>query len=424
MSRKPIMTRRLRRHEDHVNHEAWAIPYGDLVTLLLAFFVVMYAISSVNAGKYRVLSDSLFAAFRGSPRTMNPIQVGQPATGSGSELESAAVQSQLSGQQRSTLAPVPVDGGNPAAGGSPIASHVAGSPSAALTKVADEVARAMDDLVKQNMVVVRRSEFWIEVEIKTDILFPSGSAQLGTNSADVIQRLGAALAPFPNSIRVEGHTDNKPIKTVAFYSNWELSAARAGSVVRVLQSRGVAPERLAVIGYGEQRPVQSNDTEQGRNANRRVVVVILSTELQRQKAGEDPSTGTTPPAPAVASPTAATTMAPAPTPAAANTTPGATTLSPASASAAAAQSAGTPPGATAPSLSPPTATNIPTAPTGDSLAGRSVTTPATPGLAADMPTAHVAPPIPATTRVQLVNPAPSVTASTPTPNSSGMVRAP
>ena len=72
MSRKPVMTRRLRRHEEHTNHEAWAIPYGDLITLLLAFFVVMYAISSVNAGKYRVLSDSLFAAFRGTPRTMAP----------------------------------------------------------------------------------------------------------------------------------------------------------------------------------------------------------------------------------------------------------------------------------------------------------------------------------------------------------------
>src|SRR6185312_14203697 len=172
MSRKPVMTRRLRRHEDHVNHEAWAIPYGDLVTLLLAFFVVMYAISSVNAGKYRVVSDSLFAAFRGAPRTMNPIQVGQPATGSGSELESATVQAQLSGQQRSTLAPVPVDGGNPAAGAASTATHTAGTSSAGLTKVADEVERAMDDLVKQNMVVVRRSEFWMEVEIKTDILFP------------------------------------------------------------------------------------------------------------------------------------------------------------------------------------------------------------------------------------------------------------
>jgi chemotaxis protein MotB len=358
MSRKPIMTRRLRRHEDHVNHEAWAIPYGDLVTLLLAFFVVMYAISSVNAGKYRVLSDSLFAAFRGSPRTMNPIQVGQPATGSGSELESAAIQSQLSGQQRSTLAPVPIEGGNRADGASSVANRA--DQHAALAKVADEVARAMDDLVKQNMVVVRRSEFWIEVEIKTDILFPSGSAQLNPSSTDVIQRLGAALAPFPNSIRVEGHTDNKPIKTVSFYSNWELSAARAGSVVRVLQSRGVAPERLAVIGYGEQRPVQSNDTEQGRNANRRVVVVILSTELQRQKAGDDPSSGATPPAPApiAASPTAATTV------------------------------------------------------------------PVTPGQPAELPTAHAAPVPPATTRVQLVDPPPTVTASTPAPNSSGIVRAP
>ena len=365
MSRKPVMTRRLRRHEDHVNHEAWAIPYGDLVTLLLAFFVVMYAISSVNAGKYRVLSDSLFAAFRGSPRTMNPIQVGQLATGSGSEQDSAAIQSQLSGQQRSTLAPIPVDGGNRAEGPSPLANHTAlhgSAASAALTKVADEVARAMDDLVKQNMVVVRRSEFWIEVEIKTDILFPSGSAQLNPSSTDVIQRLGAALAPFPNSIRVEGHTDNKPIKTVSFYSNWELSAARAGSVVRVLQSRGVAPERLAVIGYGEQRPVQGNDTEQGRNANRRVVVVILSTELQRQKTGDDSSAGTPPPtAPAV--PATAT-------PAAANTTP------------------------------------------------------ITPGQAAELPTAHAAPVPPATTRVRLVDPPPTVTASTPAPDSSGIVRAP
>jgi chemotaxis protein MotB len=385
MSRKPVMTRRIRRHEDHVNHEAWAIPYGDLVTLLLAFFVVMYAISSVNAGKYRVLSDSLFAAFRGSPRTMDPIQVGQTQTGSGAELESAVVQSALHGQQRSTLAPVPVQGGNLTNGAAPIANHAQSGASAAaaaaLAKVADDVTRALESLIKQNMVAVRRSEFWIEVEIKTDILYPSGSAQLAPNAVDVIQRLGDALAPFPNSIRVEGHTDNKPIKTVAFYSNWELSAARAGSVVRVLQSHGVAPERLAVIGYGEQRPVQSNDTEQGRNANRRVVVVILSTELQRQKAPEDQPSGT-----AAQTPTTAATAAPV----AATQTP--TTGAPAT-----------------PAAAPPNAAN---------------TTPVVPGEAAAMPTAHAAPAPPATTRVQLVEPAPTVTPSTPTPNSSGMVRAP
>ena len=137
----------------------------------------------------------------------------------------------------------------------------------------------MDDLVKANMVVVRRTDFWIEVEIRTDILFPSASAQLSPSAVGVIERLGAALAPFPNPIRVEGHTDNRPIKTVAFFSNWELSAARAGSVVRVLASRGVTPERLAVIGYGENRPTHPNDTAEGRNANRRVVIVILSTDI-------------------------------------------------------------------------------------------------------------------------------------------------
>ena len=304
MSRKPVMTRRLRRHEEHTNHEAWAIPYGDLITLLLAFFVVMYAISSVNAGKYRVLSDSLFAAFRGTPRTMDPIQVGERQSGSGSELESTVIQSALKGQQHSSLAPVPVEGGNLNNGTSPAVNKRGAAAAAALTRVADEVARALDDLVKQDLVVMRRSEFWIEVEIKTDLLFPSGSAQLGPNAIDVLQRLGNALAPYPNPIRVEGHTDNKPIKTIAFYSNWELSAARAGSVVRVLQSRGVNPERLAVIGYGEQRPVQSNDTEQGRNANRRVVVVILSTELQHRADPTDQPSSLSPIPPSTATPQA------------------------------------------------------------------------------------------------------------------------
>jgi len=388
------MTRRLRRHEEHTNHEAWAIPYGDLVTLLLAFFVVMYAISSVNAGKYRVLSDSLFAAFRGTPRTMDPIQVGEQQPGSGSELESAVVQSQLRGQQRSSLAPVPVAGGNQQNGAAPIASRLparamapgaagagaaGAAAAAALARVADEVERAMEDLVKQNMVMVRRSEFWIEVEIKTDILFPSGSAQLAPNAVDVIQRLGGTLAPFPNPIRVEGHTDNKPIKTVAFFSNWELSAARAGSVVRVLQGQGVDPGRLAVIGYGEQRPVQSNDTEQGRNANRRVVVVILSTELQRQKAPADQPgmVGPIPPSNGAVPGGAPATAAPAPKIATAPTPP------------------------------------LSAAPTPTSSAAGLRATLATPGEPADLPTARPAPP-------------PNVTPSTPGGNAagSGMVRAP
>ncbi len=277
---------RKKKHEEHQNHEAWAIPYGDLITLLLAFFVVMYAISSVNEGKYRVLSDSLVAAFRGSPKTLQPVQVGEKQVGSGADVKTTLVeQAMIQGQPRSMLTPLPVHTIMPkksAGEGGPDHTEKLTAAEAeraqALKRVADQVERAMDDLVKANLVVVRRNDFWIEVEIRTDILFPSGSAQLSPNAVGVIERLGASLAPFPNSIRVEGHTDDRPIKNVSFFSNWELSAARAGSVVRVMAGRGVSPGRLAVIGYGEHRPSHPNDTVEGRNANRRVVVVILSTD--------------------------------------------------------------------------------------------------------------------------------------------------
>ena len=279
--------RRRRKHEDHANHEAWAIPYGDLLTLLLAFFVVMYAISSVNAGKYRVLSDSLFAAFRGEQRRMEPIQVGERESGTGADMQTTVVQqSDLDNRAQTHLAPIPVQSAASRNSGNALTGvklpPQAAAAAAALSHVADEVERAMNSLVQKNMVTVRRNDFWIEVEMRTDILFPSGSAKLAPSATDIIQQLGSVLAPFPNPIRVEGHTDNVPIKTAVFSSNWELSAARAGSVVRVLASHGVAPERLAVIGYGEQRPLKGNDTSDGRNANRRVVVVILSTELMRQ----------------------------------------------------------------------------------------------------------------------------------------------
>jgi chemotaxis protein MotB len=297
------MRRRKKHEEEHENHERWAIPYGDLLTLLLAFFVVMYSISSVNAGKYRVLSDSLYAAFRGEPRTLEPIEVGHKRFGSGADIHVSIVQqAMLKGQPRSLLAPVPLgiaspmpnmpyhddvpppgnENGVKAATGlaSPTDLARAARARAAalmLTKVADEVVKAMSGLVKKNLVVVRRKQSWIEVEIRTDILFPSGSARLAPNAVDIIRRLADVLARFPNPVRVEGFTDNVPIRTFQFYSNWELSAARAGSVVHVLADRGLARNRLAVVGFGDQHPVASNTTAAGRNANRRVTVVILST---------------------------------------------------------------------------------------------------------------------------------------------------
>jgi chemotaxis protein MotB len=271
-----------KRHEEHTNHEAWAIPYGDLVTLLLAFFVVMYALSTLNEGKYRLLSDSLYAAFRGEPRTLDPVEVGQHQAGSGADSRTGVLQQQRPDPAHAPpagplvkLAPdiVPITSAHAKA-----LAEQAERRDAALARVATEVEAALGDLVQHNLVTVRRNELWVEVELRTDILFASGSAQPAPTAVPVLERLAQVLTPLPNSVRVEGYTDNVPIRTSVFYSNWELSAARAGSVVRVLAGQGIAPARLAVVGYGEQRPAASNDTAEGRNANRRVVVVILAVD--------------------------------------------------------------------------------------------------------------------------------------------------
>jgi chemotaxis protein MotB len=259
---------RRHKHEEHANHEAWAIPYGDLITLLLAFFVVMYAMSSVNEGKYRVLSDSLVAAFNGAPKTLEPIQVGEKQMGPGAELAiNIARQPMIESQSRRSIAPI-------AMAQLPMPPDPAGQ-SEELAGVANEVEQSMSDLIDRELVTVRRHGKWVEVEIKTDILFPSGVATLSPAAEQVLQQLAETLKPFPNAIRVEGHTDNRPISTSAFPSNWELSAARAASVVHLFTRAGMDPARLAVIGLGENRPAQSNATAEGRNANRRVLLVIL-----------------------------------------------------------------------------------------------------------------------------------------------------
>lgn len=274
------MSRR-RHHEEHQNHEAWAIPYGDLITLLLAFFVVMYAISSVNEGKYRVLSDSLVAAFRGQPMSMQPVQVGQKQVGSGADLTISVVQQDmLSGQPHDLFAPLPlkpieVEPGRGESPSQPLAEPGAsGKEQGNLDAVEEDVGRAMAELVERGLVSVRRRQASVEVEIRTDILFDSGSATLTRDAEAVIARIGGVLARFRNAVLVEGHTDDRPIRTAQFPSNWELSAARAASVVHVLTENGVPGSQVTVVGFAEFRPIASNEDAAGRNANRRVLVVV------------------------------------------------------------------------------------------------------------------------------------------------------
>ena len=257
---------RKKKHEDHVNHEAWAIPYGDLVTLLFALFTVMYAMSSVNEGKFRVLSDAMIAAFNGAPKSMRPVNMGAPEPGKGGEKPLIGIQPtaliKVNGQE---------DSPRPMPASAPAPAEIPGS----LIRMEREVQDAMRALIDAKLITVRRENMWLEIEINTDILFPSGQGAFSTSAEPVLDKLAEVLKPFPNPIRVEGHTDDRPIHTGAFPSNWELSAARAASVVHQFTKQGIDPLRLEIVGFGEFHPRQPNTSADGRNANRRVAVLVL-----------------------------------------------------------------------------------------------------------------------------------------------------
>ncbi|MEA3150777.1 MAG: chemotaxis protein MotB [Gammaproteobacteria bacterium] len=263
---------RKKKHEEHVNSEAWAIPYGDLVTLLFALFTVMYAMSSVNEGKFRVLSDSMIAAFNGAPKSMQPVNIGdkQPGKGGDKPLVGVTPTALMKIKQQfnpgGDMAPrdPTMDEGSP----------YEGQPGA-LIRMERQVQNAMQALIDAKMVSVRRENMWLEIEINTDILFPSGAGDFTPAAQPVLDKLAQVLQPFPNPIRVEGHTDNRPIRTAAFPSNWELSAGRAASVVHEFTRAGIDPLRLEIVGFGEFHPRQSNDSVEGRNANRRVSILVL-----------------------------------------------------------------------------------------------------------------------------------------------------
>jgi chemotaxis protein MotB len=256
---------RKKKHEEHVNAEAWAIPYGDLVTLLFALFTVMYAMSSVNEGKFRVLSDSLIAAFHGAPKSIEPVNIGDKQPGKGGEKPLVGVQPtafmKIKEQKNGVDASQSPRDPN-AEAQMPEPNKAPG----ALIRMERQVQDAMQALIDAKLVTVRRESMWLEIEINTDILFPSGAGDFSAQAAPVLDKLAEVLKPFSNPIRVEGHTDDRPIKTASFPSNWELSAARAASVVHEFTKAGIDPLRLEIVGFGEFHPRQSNDTIEGRNA--------------------------------------------------------------------------------------------------------------------------------------------------------------
>lgn len=247
---------RKKHQEEHENHERWLVSYADFITLLFAFFVVMYAISSLNEGKYRVLSDSLVDAFKNPPTTPSPIRISTEApsktpVGKPQIIQDMPVKQPDSPQETQRK-----------------------KQQDKMKGVASEILRVMAPLIKEGQVRVTQNALGVSVEINASILFAPGQAQLERQSIQVLSAVAQVAASVPNDIKIEGHTDNIPINTPAFPSNWELSTARASSVVRLFIENGVEPARLTALGFADQRPVEPNTTIESRARNRRVTVMI------------------------------------------------------------------------------------------------------------------------------------------------------
>ncbi len=261
---------RRKKVEEHVNHERWLVSYADFITLLFAFFVVMYSISSVNEGKYRVLSDTLEAVFTDDPRSLDPIQVGKLSRGQGERSpDPGAVEPT---QNVLELPPTAL----------PITPPIPEETIQTIDNISRQLDEALADLIEDEDVIIKKGDDWLELEIKSKVLFDSGDSRLGRSAIPVIGKVATILNTSANPVQVEGFTDNNPINTPKFPSNWELSAARAASVVHLLDRYGVKPERMSAIGYGEFQPVASNSTESGRQKNRRVVLVVLGSKESRR----------------------------------------------------------------------------------------------------------------------------------------------
>lgn len=257
---------RRKKVEEHVNHERWLVSYADFITLLFAFFVVMYSVSSVNEGKYRVLSDTLEATFSDPKRSVDPIQIG--------EVERGTIERTPENNPNNPADPDVVEVFTPP----PVSEETIQT----INEISEQLHNSLEDLIDNEDVSIKQGEDWLELEMKSNVLFYSGEARLEKSAVPIIGKVANILRSSANPIQVEGFTDNNPIRTNRFPSNWELSAARAASVVHLLDRYGLSPQRMSAIGYGEFRPIADNATLAGRQKNRRVVLVVLGSQHSRR----------------------------------------------------------------------------------------------------------------------------------------------
>jgi chemotaxis protein MotB len=250
---------RKKKHPEHVNHERWLVSYADFITLLFAFFTTLYAISTVDQKKVGKLMYSMRTAF---DVDFFPGQA--PA--------SAAVAPPAG----SPISLVPLMEGSGDDGDGDASENTPGHPAGGKGASYDEVREALEKLAAtlDGAITVREERRGVVVSLSEATLFSSGSAEILATGVAALEQIAARLAEAEVVITVEGHTDNVPMRSGRYASNWELSTARATSVVEFALQRGIAPRQLSAAGYGEHWPVASNSTPEGRARNRRVDLVV------------------------------------------------------------------------------------------------------------------------------------------------------
>ena len=265
-------------HEEHVNHEAWLVPYADMLTLLMGLFLVLWAIGNQDLAKMKEFAQGFSSA----------VGIHQSIEGGGGVLPDGVAATPT------TTTVVPLTGSELSAARAALAREsdvqaAVEQDNAQLAQAEETIRAGASAAGFGDAVSFRREDRGLIVSIVSDdVLFPAGSADLQTDGSVALDALAGALAALPNSISIEGHTDDVPISSGRFPSNWELSTARAGVVLRYLVDRhGLDPSRLVAGGYAEQRPLETNATVEGRARNRRVDIAVLSNAVL--VAGADPA---------------------------------------------------------------------------------------------------------------------------------------
>lgn len=254
--------------EEPENGERWLLTYADMITLLMVLFIVMFAISQVDKQKFAALADGLRHNLGGSP---------QVVTGGSGILDGGKTVNKDDGKlDADPSAPIPdISKSDPAS-----KTAEAAAQRAKLQEAKKEIEAALKAKGLQSSVRFEVTERGLVVSIVTDeVLFDTARAELKPQGRTIIDAIAPALRKLPNNISIEGHTDNRPISTSQFPTNWELSVIRATTVLRYLESDGISGKRMSATGYGDERPVAPNATADGRSLNRRVALVVMSSAV-------------------------------------------------------------------------------------------------------------------------------------------------